>query len=160
MYGLKIAHMDSNGRIDSVVCRFCTTFGEKEEEGDEEARKRKRTSNAKYFSSFRVDNYTTHLSKQHPCKWLEYRRSALIRKIFYIIERRNEPSVFRRGNEKKIREYVRAVVALENHNNETTLNEAWSAMNGRFYHLMRFSGGPCSSISPGTAAIRFFCPKT
>jgi hypothetical protein len=74
VYGLKIAHMDSNWRIDSVVCRFCTAFGRGEEDGDEEAPKRKRTSNAKYFSSFRVDNYKVHLSKQHPCKWLEYQK--------------------------------------------------------------------------------------
>ncbi len=78
-YGLKIVTRGPKGNVDSVVCRFCVTFGREDDNGDcgvgnnnGSARKRKRTTNAKYFSSFRTtDNYKTHLETQHPSKWSE-----------------------------------------------------------------------------------------
>jgi hypothetical protein len=46
---------------------------------------------------------------------------------------------------------------LVNHNTETTFNEAWSALNGRFQDVMRFSGG-LATVFPGTAAVESdFC---
>ena len=44
------------------------------EEKKKKVMKKPETSSAKYFSSFRVDNYKIHLSKQHPCRWLEYQK--------------------------------------------------------------------------------------
>ena len=78
-YGLKITTRHAGGAVESVACRFCLAFGREECNGDggdsnASARKRKRTSNIKYFSSFRADNYKTHLKAQHPQKWSEYQR--------------------------------------------------------------------------------------
>ncbi|KAH9265975.1 hypothetical protein BASA83_010885 [Batrachochytrium salamandrivorans] len=41
---------------------------------EEVGRKRKATSNVKYFESFRTDNYLSHLQGQHSLKWEEYQR--------------------------------------------------------------------------------------
>lgn len=54
----------------SEVSMFCRQFGREDEDGE---RKRKRTTNVKYFSyPWRSDNFTTHLKQQHPMKWKEY----------------------------------------------------------------------------------------
>jgi hypothetical protein len=61
----------SNCSVTSVLCVFCRTFGR--EDSNNESRKRKMTANEKYFSyPWRVDNFTTHLKKQHHSKWAEY----------------------------------------------------------------------------------------
>jgi hypothetical protein len=77
-YGLRITTRNDKGEVESVVCRFCLAFKREECDDDDDdddnasARKRKRTSNIKYFSSFRADNYKKHLTLQHPTKWSEY----------------------------------------------------------------------------------------
>ena len=76
-YGLKVVGTDANGNIRSVVCRFCITFGREINITEADDRKRKRTPNVKYFSSFRTDNYMMHLTRQHLLKWAEYK---LVRK--------------------------------------------------------------------------------
>ncbi|KAH6570906.1 hypothetical protein BASA60_007513 [Batrachochytrium salamandrivorans] len=61
-FGLVIKARDAaTATVTSVACRFCITFGKEEEVG----RKRKATSNVKYFESFRTDNYLSHLQGQH-----------------------------------------------------------------------------------------------
>lgn len=72
-YGLNIATRNTNGEVDAVSCRFCFSFGREECNNEETpSRKRKKTSHMKYFSSFRADNYKTHLESQHRTKWEEY----------------------------------------------------------------------------------------
>ncbi|KAH6577117.1 hypothetical protein BASA60_004196 [Batrachochytrium salamandrivorans] len=70
-FGLVIKARDAaTATVTSVACRFCITFGKEEEVG----RKRKATSNVKYFESFRTDNHLSHLQGQHSLKWEEYQR--------------------------------------------------------------------------------------
>ncbi|KAH6567445.1 hypothetical protein BASA50_003292 [Batrachochytrium salamandrivorans] len=70
-FGLVIKARDAaTATVTSVACRFCITFEKEEEVG----RKRKATSNVKYFESFRTDNYLSHLQGQHSLKWEEYQR--------------------------------------------------------------------------------------
>ena len=68
-YGLQGTARDDKGEVESVVCRFCLVFKREEYDDDDEdngsARKRKKTSNIKYFSSFRSENYRKHLTLQH-----------------------------------------------------------------------------------------------
>lgn len=97
-YGLQVASRNADGVVESVMCRFCIAFG-REQSGDSTAddgnddqdlnqdlaylsadhapaRKRKKTLNVKYFSSFRNDNYKIHLQRQHPQRWCEYQASS------------------------------------------------------------------------------------
>jgi hypothetical protein len=77
-YGLQVYGRSATGTVDSVVCRFCTTF-EREGKGrggkkknDNEEWKRDITLNAKYFTApFRAEYYRSHL-KCHAEKWKEY----------------------------------------------------------------------------------------
>jgi hypothetical protein len=69
-YGLLIKIRDPQSSVvTSVACRFCIAFGKEESIG----RKRKATSNVKYFNTFREDHYVSHLVGQHPTKWNEYK---------------------------------------------------------------------------------------
>ena len=73
-FKLKVSSRDpSSGVIVSVKCLFCEKFGQ-EVNGDEE-RKRKRTSNVKYFKSAQInDNIQKHISEQHELKFAEYKQ--------------------------------------------------------------------------------------
>jgi hypothetical protein len=57
-YGLEVTTKDlASGVVTSVLCLFCRHCGR--EDNAEHERKRKRTQNAKYFSSpWRSDNFT------------------------------------------------------------------------------------------------------
>ena len=68
---LKITARDkSTGKVSSVCCHLCTTFGQEENVGG----KRKCTSNVKYFSTFRSENYRRHHESAHKTKWEEYQK--------------------------------------------------------------------------------------
>lgn len=70
-YGLKVsARHPSSGEVSSCVCRFCIAFGREEKIGG----KRARTTNMKYFQTFRTDGYQRHLSTAHAQKWAEYQQ--------------------------------------------------------------------------------------
>jgi hypothetical protein len=70
-YGLKIsARHPISGKVSSVVCRFCTTFGREKNVGG----KRARTKNVKYFTTFRADGYKRHLYTAHSVQWEEYQQ--------------------------------------------------------------------------------------
>ncbi|KDO31398.1 hypothetical protein SPRG_04015 [Saprolegnia parasitica CBS 223.65] len=71
--------------VTEVQCLFCASFGREQqppagdaapadEAANEDARKRarKKSSNVKYFVTFRVDQFTQHLAREHPAKWAAY----------------------------------------------------------------------------------------
>ncbi|EQC27769.1 hypothetical protein, variant [Saprolegnia diclina VS20] len=71
--------------VTEVQCLFCASFGREQqppagdaapadEVANEDARKRarKKSSNVKYFVTFRVDQFTQHLAREHPAKWAAY----------------------------------------------------------------------------------------
>ncbi|KAE8899944.1 hypothetical protein PF003_g16049 [Phytophthora fragariae] len=67
--GLKImARHATTGEVETVVCRFCITFGK---EARANAR-RARTTDPKFFNCFRTDLFERHLKGQHPLKWSKY----------------------------------------------------------------------------------------
>ncbi len=70
-YGLEVATRNPpTSEVTSVLCLFCRSFGREDEDVE---RKRKRTTNLKYFSyPWRADNFSSHLNLQHPVKWNEY----------------------------------------------------------------------------------------
>ncbi|KAE9301439.1 hypothetical protein PR003_g22519 [Phytophthora rubi] len=69
VYGLKImARHATTGEVETVVCRFCITFGK---EARANAR-RARTTDPKFFNCFRTDLFERHLKGQHPLKWSKY----------------------------------------------------------------------------------------
>ena len=70
-YGLEVAtRHPSTTEVTSVLCLFCRSFGREDEDAE---RKRKRTTNLKYYSyPWRADNFSSHLKLQHPVKWNEY----------------------------------------------------------------------------------------
>ena len=70
-YGLEVATRNPpTSEVTSVLCLFCRSFGREDEDVE---RKRKRTTNLKYFSyPWRADNFSSHLKLQHPVKWNEY----------------------------------------------------------------------------------------
>ena len=78
-YGLKVSGRSLSGLVvESVMCRFCFTFGKEGKERKEtkknnnEEWKRDLSDNVKYFTfPFRVDNYVSHL-KCHKEKWKLY----------------------------------------------------------------------------------------
>jgi hypothetical protein len=71
-YGLEVSTRDpSTSNVTSALCKFCSQFGREDEDAEE--RKRKRTTNVKYFSyPWRSDNFSSHLKLQHTTKWNEY----------------------------------------------------------------------------------------
>jgi hypothetical protein len=59
-----------SGRVSSVYCRSCVSFGREVEEG----RKFRSTESRKIFQkTFRTDNYVSHLRRCHRQKWKEYK---------------------------------------------------------------------------------------
>ena len=70
-FGLEVSTCNlATTEVSCLKCLFCCEFGR---ECDNTERKRKLTTNCKYFSSpWRSDNFTAHLNKQHPLKWSEY----------------------------------------------------------------------------------------
>ena len=55
-----------------MMCLFCRQFGRNEDEDGGE-RKRKRTTNCKFYKfPWRSDNMAKHLKQQHPLQWNEY----------------------------------------------------------------------------------------
>lgn len=81
-FGLEVASRDPQSHlVDSVLCRFCSTFGREERVG----RRRKSTTNIKFFKRpFRSDNYRSHLESQHPLRWEKYRVLSLEDKKKYF----------------------------------------------------------------------------
>lgn len=75
-YGLRVTDRDpETSVVTAAVCRFCECWGREdcEVEAGENGRKRKRTTNTKYFrTSFRTDNIRKHLEEQHPQKHAAY----------------------------------------------------------------------------------------
>jgi hypothetical protein len=78
-FGLHISENDPDNSLDkAVACRFCSKF-RKDSVGE---RKRKPSTNIKYFTSpFRVDHYKSHLATVHPIRWKEYQPSAMLRLV-------------------------------------------------------------------------------
>lgn len=87
-YGLEVATREpSTGDVTSVMCLFCCRFGRGNEVDSiiGEERKRKRTTNTKYFCyPWRADNFACHLKQQHPAKWGEYSQMSWERKEQYF----------------------------------------------------------------------------
>lgn len=82
-FGLEVSTRDiTTSEVTSAVCLFCRQFGREEDM----ERKRKLTTNAKYFQyPWRSDNINSHLKKQHPVKWEEYNSlSSEEKKNFFI----------------------------------------------------------------------------
>lgn len=79
-FGLKVVNRDADREVTSVVCRFCTAFGQDEiigkdiDDGSPNNRQRKQISNKKYFTNFRTDNYKAHMVTQHSIKRMEYEK--------------------------------------------------------------------------------------
>jgi hypothetical protein len=74
-YGLKVANRNAGtGAVESVVCRFCISFGREEalDALESDAKRRKKTSNPLYFKTFRTDSYLKHLNSQHSRKYASY----------------------------------------------------------------------------------------
>ncbi|GMF48780.1 unnamed protein product [Phytophthora fragariaefolia] len=61
--------------VTSVKCRFCDVFKREERKPTSDiAKPRKKTTNLKYFKTFRPSCYKQHLETEHPAKWTETRR--------------------------------------------------------------------------------------
>ncbi|OQR96258.1 xylose isomerase 1 [Achlya hypogyna] len=66
--------------VTEVQCLFCLSFGREDirgeapvdENSDESRRRRKKSSNVKHFVTFRPDQFTQHLTREHPTKWAAY----------------------------------------------------------------------------------------
>jgi hypothetical protein len=84
-FGLRISERDPDKSFFKAVAgRFCSKF-EKDSVGE---RKRKPSTNIKYFTSpFRVDQYRSHLTTAHPIRWKEYQELINAEKLKYF-ERR------------------------------------------------------------------------
>ena len=91
MYRLQVSTCDlTTKEKTSVVCLICMGFGcVGKEEND--LRKRKRSMNEKYFcSSWRYDNFASHMQKQHPSKLEEYKILSTNEKKAYVLENKSE----------------------------------------------------------------------
>ncbi|OWZ05219.1 hypothetical protein PHMEG_00022729 [Phytophthora megakarya] len=67
-YGLAVAMRDTHGLVCSVRCQFCQFFGR------EEAVKRKRTQNTKFYKApYRPQYYVDHNNSAHAEKWAAYK---------------------------------------------------------------------------------------
>ena len=71
-FGLEVSTRDvATSQVTSVLCLFCKHCGRDDTDGDE--RKRKRTTNIKYYTSpWRSDHFNAHLRTQHRLKWELY----------------------------------------------------------------------------------------
>jgi hypothetical protein len=67
-FGLLATARDLEGSVCSVMCRFCDIFGKEEAAG----RKRKQTTNTKFFSTFKCAHYQQHHESQHAEEWKAY----------------------------------------------------------------------------------------
>ena len=84
-YALQISTRDPVTKdVSSVVCLMCTNFGR--DNDDEADRKRKRTSNDKYFTApWRTDSFVSHLRKQHAASmWDNYKKLSSAEKRCYF----------------------------------------------------------------------------
>ena len=81
-YGVQICTRDPVSKeVSSAVCLMCTNFGRNDI--DEADRKRKRTTNDKYFTPpppWRTDNFVSHLHTQHSSMWEEYKNLSAAEK--------------------------------------------------------------------------------
>jgi hypothetical protein len=74
-----------------VLCLFCKNFGREDVAGDKNFRKRKQTTNEKYFCSpWRTDNFLSHHRKQHSAKWVEYENLTCKEKRAYFVYNESE----------------------------------------------------------------------
>jgi len=73
-YAVQICTRDPVSKdVSCVVCLMCTNFGR--DDDDTADRKRKRTSNDKYYTApWRSDNFVSHLRKQHATMWEDYKK--------------------------------------------------------------------------------------
>ncbi|KAI2500302.1 hypothetical protein MHU86_14182 [Fragilaria crotonensis] len=84
-YAVQVCTRDPVSKdVCSVVCLMCTNFG-REDDAEAAERKRKRTSNDKYYTApWRTDNFVSHLRKQHAVMWEEYRKLAPAEKVHFF----------------------------------------------------------------------------
>ena len=84
-FGLQVSTRDlPTNDVTSALCLFCRQFGREEQEA-ELSRKRKHTTNIKYYSyPWRSDNFTRHLNSQHPIKWAEYTSLSSEEKLLFF----------------------------------------------------------------------------
>ncbi|KAI2492556.1 hypothetical protein MHU86_22007 [Fragilaria crotonensis] len=83
-YAVQVCTRDPVSKdVCSVVCLMCTNFG-REDDAEAAERKRKRTSNDKYYTApWRTDNFVSHLRKQHAVME-EYRKLAPAEKVHFF----------------------------------------------------------------------------
>jgi hypothetical protein len=99
--GLEVSTRDvGTSKVTSVLCLFCKHCGR--DDGDDNAdggiRKRKRTTNKKYFTSpWRSDNFSNHLSKQHKTKWEIYQGLQNEEKIHFFTREEKPEAVAMRS---------------------------------------------------------------
>jgi hypothetical protein len=69
---LRVSTRAANGRLQvtGLQCRFCIAFGRKEKVG---AKRQASTTIQGWMHPFRYDNIESHVSGQHPTKWVEYK---------------------------------------------------------------------------------------
>ncbi|KAL3668828.1 hypothetical protein V7S43_006121 [Phytophthora oleae] len=86
MYGVRVVERDlASQKVQSVLCMFCAAFG-REDDPRGSSRRRARTKKLKYWGgpTFRTDNYTAHLTMQHPSRWREYQEMSSEQKLSYF----------------------------------------------------------------------------
>ncbi len=81
---LRVSTRAVNGgpQVTGLQCRFCIAFGRKEKVG---AKDQASTVVQGWMRPFRYDNIESHVSGQHPTKWVEYKRfgSIVERQAFF-----------------------------------------------------------------------------
>ena len=95
-FGLEVSTRDvATSQVTSVLCLFCKHCGRDDTDGDE--RKRKRTTNIKYYTSpWRSDHFNAHLRTQHRSKWELYQGlSAEEQTNFFVREEKAEAVAMR-----------------------------------------------------------------
>jgi hypothetical protein len=92
-FALEVATRDvDTNEVTSVMCLFCKHCGRDDDDTDANGvkRKRKRTTNIKYFTCpWRSDYFATHLKNQHMSKWDTYRGLSTKEQTNFFI--REEP---------------------------------------------------------------------
>ena len=87
-FGLRVSLLGLDGKVDTVVCRFCSTFGRDE---SMEGRKRKRTDHFQSWTApFRPECYRKHHKAQHPNEWAEYSKLSYALKVDYFEKNKGE----------------------------------------------------------------------